>query len=174
MAEPLTLRLSDVLYRTRGHDWDYAFLLQPEPLLSEGWYTLHRRIFANVEPTAAPVLLRGALGVGLGHAFFATAFTDAKRCDYQARPIAHYIVWLGKAAEDAPGLSFGPGLVDALGTALDDIFGLDPESLKKRGETKALDALLRARFKAALASSRKVTLPCAPAGALHWLGTIAP
>ena len=28
--------LSDVLYRTRGRDWDYGFLLQPEPLLGEG------------------------------------------------------------------------------------------------------------------------------------------
>jgi hypothetical protein len=173
MAEQLTLRLSDVLYRTRGHDWDYAFLLQPEPLLSEGWYTLHRRIFANVEPTPAPVLLRGALGIGLGHAFLATAFTDAKRSDYQARPIAHYIVWLGKAAEDAPGHSFGPGLVDALGPALDDIFGLEPQSLK-RGETKALDTLLRARFKAALPISGEVTLASAPTSAIHWLGTIAP
>jgi len=174
MAEGLTLHLRDVLYRTRGHDWDYAFLLQPEPLLSEGWYTLHRRIFANVEPAATPVLLRGALGIGLGHAFFATAFTDAVRSDYQARPIAHYIVWLGRAAEEAPGCSFGPGLVDALGPGLDDIFGLDPESLKKRGETTALDTLLRARFRAGLSTLSEVTLPCAPASGIHWLGTIAP
>src|SRR5258706_7707116 len=118
MTDQLTLRLGELLYRTRGHDWDYAFLLQPEPLLSEGWYTLHRRIFANVEPEPTAVLLRGALGIGLGHAFFATAFTDTKRSDYQARPVAHYIAWLGKAAEDAPGANFRPGLVDALTPAL--------------------------------------------------------
>ena len=173
MAEQLTLRLGDLLYRTRGNDWDYAFLLQPEPLLSEGWYTLHRRIFANVEPAPAPVLLRGAIGIGLGHAFFATAFTDPKRSDYQARPIAHYIAWLGRAADEARGFSFGPGLVDALGPALDAIFGLDPETLK-RGETKALDTLLRARFQAALPMSGEVTLPCVPTNNIHWLGTIAP
>jgi hypothetical protein len=173
MAEALTLELGELLYRTRGHDWDYAFLLQPEPLLSEGWYTLHRRIFANVEPDAAPVLMRGALGIGLGQPFFATAFTDAKRCDYQARPVAHYIAWLGKAAEDAPGCSFGAGLVEALGPALDAIFGLDPEALK-RGETKALDSLLRARFQAALGTLRRVTVPCLPTNAIRWLGTIAP
>jgi hypothetical protein len=173
MNEHLTLRIGELLYRTRGHDWDYAFLLQPEPLLSEGWYTLHRRIFANVEPSPAPVLLRGALGIGVGHAFFATAFTDPKRCDYQARPVAHYLAWLGKAAEDAPGWSFGPGLVDALGAALDAIFDLDPEALK-RGETKALDTLLRARFRAALPSSGEVTAACVPSNAIHWLGTIAP
>ncbi|HXK18767.1 MAG TPA: hypothetical protein VNG33_13245 [Polyangiaceae bacterium] len=173
MAEQLTLALGQLLYRTRGHDWDYAFLLQPEPLLSEGWYTLHRRIFANVEPGPTPVLLRGALGVGLGHPFLATAFTDAKRSDYQARPVAHYIAWLGKAAEEAPGCSFGPGLVDALAVALDAIFGLDPEALK-RGETKALDTLLRARFQAALGPRREVTVTCASTSALRWLGTIAP
>jgi hypothetical protein len=173
MTDQLTLRLGELLYRTRGHDWDYAFLLQPEPLLSEGWYTLHRRIFANVEPEPTPVLLRGALGIGLGHAFFATAFTDTKRFDYQARPVAHYIAWLGKAAEDAPGASFGPGLVDALTPALDAIFGLDPEALK-RGETKALDTLLRARFQAALGPLGEVSVPCTPTSGIRWLGTIAP
>ena len=172
MAETLTLRLSDVLYRTRGHDWDYAFLLQPAPLLSEGWYALHRRIFANVEPTETPVLLRGALAVGVGQPFFATAFTDATRRDYQARPIAHYIAWLGSAAENAPGVSFGEGLIAALGGALDSVFGLDPEVVK-RGETKALDALLRARFQAAL-SRPEVTLSCPPSRALRWLGNVTP
>jgi hypothetical protein len=172
MAETLTLRLGDVLYRTRGHDWDYAFLLQPEPLLGEGWYALHRRIFANVEPTDAPVSLRGSLAVGLGQPFFATAFTDPTRRDYQARPIAHYITWLGKAAEDAPGVSFGEGLVAALGNALDSVFGLDPEAVK-RGETKALDTLLRTRFRAAL-DQAEVTLSCHPSRALRWLGNVAP
>jgi len=173
MTDTLTLKLGELLYRTRGHDWDYAFLLQPGPLLSEGWYTLHRRIFANVEAEPEPVLLRGSLGIGLGHAFFATAFTDAKRADYQARPVAHYIAWLGKAAEDAPGWSFGPGLVERLGPALDAIFGLDPETLK-RGETKALDSLVRARFQAALGPLGDVTVPCVPSNAIRWLGTISP
>lgn len=171
MAETLTLRLGDVLYRTRGHDWDYAFLLQPEPLVGEGWYTLHRRIFANVEPTEAPILLRGALAIGIGKPF-ATAFTDAQRRDYQARPVAHYIAWFGKAAESAPGVSFGGGLVAALSQALDSVFGLDPEAVK-RGETKALDALLRARFQAALTQT-EVSVSCQPSRAVRWLGNVAP
>jgi len=172
MAETLTLRLADVLYRTRGHDWDYAFLLQPEPLLGEGWYALHRRIFANVEPTEAPVLLRGSLAIGMGQPFFATAFTDATRRDYQARPIAHYIAWFGRAAESAPGVSFGEGLVAALGEALDSVFGLDPEAVK-HGETKALDTLLRVRFQAALRQA-EVNVGCQPSRALRWLGNLAP
>jgi len=172
MAETLTVRLGDVLYRTRGHDWDYAFLLQPDPLLGEGWYTLHRRIFANVEPTEAPVLLRGALAIGMGQPFFATAFTDAQRRDYQARPIAHYIVWFGETAESAPGVSFGEGLVAALGQALDSVFALNPEAVK-HGETKALDALLRARFRAALGQA-EVAVSCQPSRALRWLGNVAP
>ena len=172
MAETLSLRLSDVLYRTRGHDWDYAFLLQPEPLLGEGWYALHRRIFANVEPTEAPVLLRGALGVGTGKAFFATAFTDAKRRDSQARPVAHYIAWLGPDAERAAGVSFGPGLVEQLATALDGVFDLVPAAVT-RGETKALDTLLRARFRAELRQT-VVSVTGEPVAGLRWLGTIAP
>jgi hypothetical protein len=172
MADTLRLRLREVLYRTRGHDWDYAFLLQPEPLLVEGWYTLHRRIFANIEPGASPVLLRGALGIGTGQPFLATAFTDATRRDYQARPVAHYLAWLGKSAEAAPMQSFGPGLVAALAPALDAVFGLSPEALK-RGETRPLDALLQQRFLAALPAS-ELDVSCTAPGAIQWLGTLAP
>jgi len=172
MPETLQLRLSDVLYRTRGHDWDYAFLLQPDPLIGEGWYALHRRIFANVEPTETPVLLRGALGIGVGQPFFATAFTDAERRDYQARPVAHYIAWLGPDAENAVGASFGPGLVDQLAIALDSVFDLAPEAVT-RGETKALDTLLRARFRAKLPQAA-VSVSCERVAGLRWLGTLAP
>ena len=172
MAETLTVRLRDVLYRTRGRDWDYAFLLQPEPLLGEGWYALHRRIFSNVEPSDTPILLRGALGIGTGQPFFATAFTDARRRDDQARPIAHYIAWFGPAAEAAPGASFGEGLVAALGAALDAVFELEPDAVR-RGEIRPLDALLRARFLAALPAA-EVSVTCERAQALRWLGTIAP
>jgi hypothetical protein len=172
MADRLRLSSSDVLYRTRGHDWDYAFLLQPEPLLVEGWYTLHRRIFSNIEPEPTPVLLRGALGIGVGQPFLATAFTDAVRRDYQARPVAHYLTWLGKNAEAAPMLSFGPALIEALSPALDAVFGLAPETLK-RGQNKPLDALLQERFLAALPAGELDVEGSAPS-AIQWLGTIAP
>ena len=171
MTEPLALRFRDLLYRTRGHDWDYAFLLQPPPILGEGWYGLHRRIFANVEPAKAPLLLRGSLAVGTGYPFFATAFTDAERVDYQGRPIAHYLAWLGADAEAAPGVSFGPALVQALRPALDSVFELSPDALT-RGGTKPLDTLLRARFQVALPGVN-VRLECEPARNLRWLGTIS-
>jgi hypothetical protein len=167
----LRIAATDVLYRTRGRDWDYAFLLQPPPLLGEGWYALHRRIFAHVEPTQEPLLLRGELGIGLGHPFFATVFTDHARRDSQDRPIAHYLTWLGKAAEAAPGLSYGPGLVSALAPALDAVFDLSPLTLTS-GQTKPLDALLRARFQAALGNPT-LTARATASGALRWLGTIA-
>ena len=172
MVETLRLRLSELLYRSRGRDWDYAFLLQPPPLLGEGWYALHRRIFSNVEPEAEPVLLRGTLGVGTGQPFLATAFTDAVRRDYQSRPIAHYLTWLGKSAEAAPGCSFGPALIAALAPALDAVFELAPEALK-RGETRPLDALLQRRFSAALPVS-ELTLRCERPAQIRWLGTLAP
>lgn len=171
-APQLTVDLRHVLYRTRGHDWDYAFLLQPEPLLGEGWYALHRRIFANVEPTALPVLLRGELGIGTGQPFFASAFTDPVRRDYQDRAIAHYLTWFGEAAEAAPGWSFGPGLVAALSPALDAVFGLSPARLV-RGETRPLDTLLRSRFLATLPRP-DYAVACTSAGSVRWLGTIAP
>ena len=171
MADALSLRLADVLYRTRGRDWDYGFLLQPPPLLGEGWYTLHRRVFANVEPSAAPLLLRGELGIGTGKPFFATTFTDAERRDSQGRPIAHYIVWLGAKAESAPGRNFGPAFVAALQAPLDAIFELSPQAVQ-RNETKPLDALLRARFGAAV-TTPELRLDCDSTSSLRWLGTLA-
>jgi hypothetical protein len=174
MRSQLSLAFRDVLYRTRGRDWDYAFLLQPPPLLGEGWYGLHRRIFSGVEPTEEPRLLRGELGIGLGQPFFATAFVDSTRRDSQGRPIAHYVAWLGEAASAAPGLSFGPGLVAALSPALDSVFDVAPASLS-RGDGQPLDRLLRTRFLAALPGGDvTVPAPLAPAGALRWLGTISP
>jgi hypothetical protein len=170
MAEALRISVRELLYRSRGRDWDYAFLLQPEPLLSEGWYALHRRIFSNVEPGESPLLLRGALGIGGGAPFFATTFTDPLRRDYQARPIAHYLTWFGKSAEAAPGQSFGPALIAALGPAIDAVFALAPEALK-RGETRPLDALLQRRFAEKLVSS-ELELRAEPCAQIRWLGTL--
>lgn len=172
MAEPLRLRVSELLYRSRGRDWDYTFLLQPPPLLGEGWYALHRRIFHNVEPSSTPIVLRGALGVGTGQPFLATAFTDPTRRDYQARPIAHYLTWLGRAAEAAPGCGFGPPLIAALNPALDAVFDLAPEALA-RGQRKPLDALLQQRF-AAVLTTHELELTCEPTRDVRWLGTLAP
>jgi hypothetical protein len=171
-TETLRVRLNDVLYRSRGRDWDYAFLLQPEPLLGEGWYALHRRIFSNVEPGREPELLRGTLGIGTGHPFLATAFTDDRRRDCQARPIAHYLTWLGSSAAAAPNCSFGPPLIAALAPALEAVFELAPLALKQ-AETKPLDALLRRRFAAAL-SVTELELCCEQSSRLRLLGTLAP
>jgi hypothetical protein len=173
MADRLRVSLRDILYRTRGRDWDYGFLLQPPPILGEGWYALHRRIFANVEPGPVPLLLRGSLGVGTGHPFFATSFADAALHDDQGRPVAHYLTWLGPGAEAAPGASFGPPLVQALSSALAEVFELNPASLR-RGESKPLDTLLRERFQAALPQA-DVVIEAATAGSpIRWLGTLAP
>lgn len=171
MADTLRLRLCDVLYRTRGRDWDYGFLLQPAPLLAEGWYTLHRRIFASVEPGPTTLLLRGELGIGTGKPFFATTFTDAERRDSQGRPVAHYITWLGPDAESAPGLDFGRPFVAALRTPLEVIFELSPQVLQLN-ETKPLDTLVRNRFATALAAPT-VQLCCPRGTPIRWLGTLA-
>jgi hypothetical protein len=170
MAERLRIGLADLLYRTRGRDWDYCFVLQPKPILSEGWYALHRRIFANVEPSPVPLLLRGSLAVGTGHPFFATAFADPELRDCQDRPVAHYLAWFGAAAEAAPGLSFGPPLVRALRPAVDGVFTLNPQQLRDDG--KPMDLLLRERFGAALTAA-DVVLEATTAGSpIRWLGTI--
>ncbi len=172
MAErKLHLKVKDLLYRTRGRDWDYAFLLQPAPLLSEGWYTIHRRIFANVEPTPEPLLLRGTLAIGQGHPFFASAFTDQERRDHQGRPVAHYLVWFARAGDPSPDGDFGAPLLTALSAALAAVFELVPQQLL-RGQTAALDSLLRDRFAQALGSS-ELTLALRDRSEARWLGTVA-
>lgn len=171
MLDALDIRLADVLYRTRGSDWDYAFVLHPEPLLREGWYRLYRRMFAGVEPGTDPVLLRGSLGVGLGRAFFATAFADAERRDDQGRSIAHYFAWLGPAAERAPDLSFGPALAAALSPALDAIWKLAP-GLTRSSDAQPLDRALRAKFAAALPTA-VVHVSALKSAPVRWLNTIA-
>ncbi len=170
MTEQLTLQRADLLYRTRGRDWDYCFLLQPAPLLSEGWYTLHRRIFLNVEPEPSPVLLRGALGVGTAQPFLATTFTDRARRDSQGRPVAHYLTWLGRDAERAPGHDFGPALVARLASAIDAVFDLQPARLLF-GDQRALDSLLAERFRA-LVPAAELTVTCGRGVAVRWLGTL--
>ena len=61
-------------------------------------------------------------------------------------------------------------LVDA---ALDSVFGLEPEAIK-RGEGRPLDALLRARFEAALPANRVLSIQAEASRALRWLGSVAP
>jgi hypothetical protein len=168
----LRIRLRDLLYRTRGSGWDYAFLLQPDPLIGEGWYTLHRRIFANVEPSADPVVLRGTLGIGIGHPFLACAFADPQLRDHQGRAIAHYLVWLGLAAEAAPGASIGPGLVQALRPALDSVFQLSPQQLVSDRDL-AFDTLLRRRFREHV-HEKELHILASVSGPVRWLGTVAP
>jgi hypothetical protein len=166
----LSIAAGDLLFRTRGRSWDYAFVLQPEPLLGEGWYALHRRIFKNVEPESRPLLLRGTLGIGVGHPFLATAFTDAARADAQGRPVAHYFTWLGSDTAGAPDIHFGSALVRALAPALDAVFELEPEAL--RCEHQPLDAVLRQRFREALPRSHFSFEGSGKALAARWLGVV--
>jgi len=125
----------------------------------------------RAERPRGPLERRGELGIGVGRPFFATTFVDSKRRDSQERPVAHYLVWLGKAAEAAPGVSCGPGLVSEMGPALDAVFGLGPSALGS-GAERPLDALLRARFVGAL-PARDVAVVVGKSAALRWLGTIS-
>jgi hypothetical protein len=82
------------------------------------------------------------------------------------------LTWLGEAAEEARGYSFGPALIAALAPAIDAVFELAPDALK-RGESRPLDALLQRHFSASLAK-RELELDCEPPARIEWLGTIAP
>jgi hypothetical protein len=93
-----TLKLSAVLWRTRGFDWDYGFLLEPAAPASFGWYRVQQAIFDGCQPTAETKYLIGALfdGSKAKKSFVAAAFLDPSREDEYGRQIAHYVVWFRK------------------------------------------------------------------------------
>jgi hypothetical protein len=157
-APVLRIPLTRVLYRTRGRHFDYTFLMQPDPLIGEGWYAIHRSIFARVEPALSPWRARGVLPVSIGYDYLATAFADAQRRDSQGRPIAHYLVWLDDRAAVAAGdPNFGPALIDDLAPAIEAVFDLDPRDLEAH-TARPLDVQLRQRFRDALGGRRAALL----------------
>ncbi len=92
------LKLEHLLWRTRGRHWDYLFLVEPHARYGQGWYSLHKEVFADSEPR--PEGERYVLGELLDEqsrqrmVFVGTVFLDDHRRDAFGRPIAHYMVWL--------------------------------------------------------------------------------
>lgn len=89
------MNLKYVLWRTRGYNWDYDFVLEPESPSSGGWYLIHRSVFGGVTPTMKPTYVRGTL-VDTGAEsvpFVGAAFLDPSRRDAHGRPVAHYVMW---------------------------------------------------------------------------------
>ena len=99
----LTLKLQNLLWRTRGLHWDYEFVMRPTEPAWTHWYDLHRDIFDGLtldERDRAPVSRHGYV-LNPPQLYVATAFYDHERHDAAGRPIAHRMVWFPPVKIDA-------------------------------------------------------------------------
>jgi hypothetical protein len=95
--------LDRILWRTRGHSWDYCFVLCPRQPVIDTWYDFHVEVFSGTTAGVHPVVSGGVLQLAHGGEipFFATAFQDSALRDEAGRPIAHYLVWFPSLDEGA-------------------------------------------------------------------------
>ncbi len=91
----MRIDLDRILWRTRGHTWDYSFVLRPIDPHIDTWYDFHADAFSGRTPSRDPFSVGGVLHT-MGNEelrFVATIFQDATLKDAAGRPVAHYIVW---------------------------------------------------------------------------------
>ncbi len=110
----LEVKLSQVLWRTRGRTWDYAFVLRPSKPQREQWYDAYRSIFSGLTPAAPGELTRTRHGVFGRSAYVATTFCDPQACDEAGRPIAHSVAWFPGYLPEALPADWGQQIVDAI------------------------------------------------------------
>lgn len=91
----MRIDLESVLWRTRGHTWDYSFVLRPVHPHLEAWYNFHTDAFAGVAASTDATSVGGVLVTSEGEElrFVATTFQDPTLKDVAGRPVAHYLVW---------------------------------------------------------------------------------
>lgn len=133
----INLNLNNLLWRTRGHHWDYTFLLTPDYPATGSWYTFHHEVFAGISPSTDPVVYGGILLTEEAqHAFIATAFRDDSKRDGARRSIAHYMVWFpifsdpGNIIDLRIRSDWGSAILDAIKPAWLRTFEAEEESNK--------------------------------------------
>lgn len=127
-----------LLWRTRGRDWDYLFLLRPEEPALPGWLHAFEHIFPDDQaPRTGVYYAKGELwgpSANGPSAFIAAALTDPTRSDFAGRPLQHFFVYMLRNEADAALFTegWGASLLEALGPGLDAIFA------EQRGEDDPL------------------------------------
>lgn len=130
----MRIDLDSVLWRTRGREWDYSFVLRPAHPHIETWYDFHADVFAGTTPGTAPSVTGGFLRLGDGDEvpFIATSFQDATLRDAAGRPIAHYLIWFpntpGRPTEYEVTADWGAQVVRAFGDEWGSAFAGDGTS----------------------------------------------
>jgi hypothetical protein len=123
-----TIRINQLLWRTRGREWDYMFLAEPLSELEGGWYSFHKNVFAALNPREKEAHVIGELFDSTAEnlvPFVGAAFLDGRRTDSLGRPIAHYMTWfrqgetIASIRRTVPD-GWGRKLLDRMAHALDD------------------------------------------------------
>lgn len=130
----MLIDLDSVLWRTRGYEWDYSFILRPVHPHIETWYDFHADVFSETTPGATPSITGGFLRLGDGDEmpFVATSFQDPTLRDAAGRPIAHYLIWFpntpGRPTEYAVATNWGAQVISAFGEEWRSAFDSDGSS----------------------------------------------
>jgi hypothetical protein len=138
-----TLRVEQLLWKTRGLHWDYEFIAIPDEPVVMGWTKALDELLGHEAPEASR-LLYGELDVlpKLGShdksfAFVATRFFDPVKSDWTGRRVQHFALWLRDTedlltlAEDTPidwHVQALRGLEAAYGGA--EVFGMDEQRVR--------------------------------------------
>ena len=128
MARILNIHPVNVLWRTRGRDWDYTFVLVPQVPAQLDWYDVHTTVFRDLAPRREPASRYGRLtGLFFSYPYVATAFLDPLLKDEAERAVAHYLVWFPQPEDDlavppALPLDWGLQLVESLAPARETLF----------------------------------------------------
>lgn len=130
----MRIDLDSILWRTRGREWDYSFVLRPTHPHIETWYDFHTDVFAWTTPGTAPSVTGGFLSLGDGDEvpFIATSFQDSMLRDAVGRPIAHYLIWFpntrGRPTDYEVTADWGAQVVRAFGDEWGSAFAGDGTS----------------------------------------------
>jgi hypothetical protein len=91
----------DLLWRTRGLNWDYKFVSLPAEPQAIPWWSVYNQVLGSRKPEEKPVLIYGQLVYGRffplfvqSRPFVATSYRDPKLQDKKGRAIAHDLIWV--------------------------------------------------------------------------------
>lgn len=134
-TDHLEIDTNRLLWRTRGHRWDYTFLQRPSTPALAGWLHLFEQVFppnmeggdSSVVYRRGRILHRTAQGARAVLPFVAAALTDPERCDFAGRPVQHFFLYILEDDGDENQFSLGweKSLLSALEPATQVVFSLE-------------------------------------------------
>lgn len=138
----MTIHTDELLWRTRGRHWEYCFVLVPEEISQESWWTFYQEVMRQV-PDSEGSTFAGYCRYSDGRRipFFASVFLDTQNVDAAGRSTEQFVVWFPKNCDLIAGrhpLNLARGVTEHLSPILekepfiamkDEATGETPEQL---------------------------------------------